>query len=87
MKFLARQWMPSSPRIRDPREVTMGDARAALEALRHKDGGLSAELSTERASSLGRAGRKLDATIAACHAALAADALDAFRAARERRQC
>lgn len=69
----------------------MGDAHAALEALRHKDGGLGVELTTERASSLGRAGRKLDESMARCTAALAAldeapsqdAALEAFRRARE----
>ncbi len=71
----------------------MGDAHAALEALRHKDGGLGVELSTERASALGRAGRKLDDTVATCAASLVAleaappnhraAALAAFRQARE----
>jgi hypothetical protein len=71
----------------------MGDVHAALDALRSKDGGIGAELVTERASSLGRAGRKLDAAIATCRAALVvleqapaasrAEALDTYRRAHE----
>lgn len=53
----------------------MADLQRVMDALRNRsDGGagLAIELNNERASSLGRAGRKLEAAVAACATALAA---------------